>query len=191
MKTPLTRRAALAGALPAAAAITLPAMAATAVLAGASHPDAELLRLGAEFDRLHAIWLPLHAEQARLAGVFSAAVTAAETSGGKRLAWDEFAALRCETGYEPAIERSWDEALTPLDSLSEEIREIPARTLPGLAVKARLLAYDTDYSSRIDGPDAEDWDVQSFARFLGEIERMANMPAAERVALSTGGTNDA
>jgi hypothetical protein len=41
-----------------------------ATVAASSGPDAPLLRLGAEFDRLHAAWLLTHAEVERLEGPF-------------------------------------------------------------------------------------------------------------------------
>lgn len=68
---PTSRRALLkvTGAFGTLAALAVPA----AVLPkaeAAEHPDAELLRLGAEFDREHAILAPLKAHEAEIEAIF-------------------------------------------------------------------------------------------------------------------------
>jgi hypothetical protein len=61
--TAASRRSVLT-ALAAVPVAGVPAVADAAAFA--THPDAELLRLGAEFDRLHDAWLPLDDEANRL-----------------------------------------------------------------------------------------------------------------------------
>lgn len=105
--------------------------------AEASHPDAELLRPGAEFDRLHMAWLPLKAEADRLdlAYVAEARKMTAEAGGLNLDLWMRWGE---EAGVNAAVEAE-ERAFEHIDAVTAKIREMAAKTFAGLAVKARAL----------------------------------------------------
>ena len=162
---PINRRQAIAGAGAAAGAMAL----ATPALASVPKSDAELIRLGAEFDRLHAEWLPAVSEWNRLFGV------AHEVWKAKNIPWseDEFLAVRDETGATAASDRE-DAALSSLEDIAEKIRELPASGFAGLAVKARVLRYDSFKNGDFAVPEVDmDWGPKCFHQFAAEIDRLA------------------
>lgn len=130
--------------------------------------DAELLRLGAEFEREHVILAELDMEVERLKSTF-------ETEQ-KRLGireWDAVNALREETGYEEGLTRLSDH-LDRMDALTSVIRSIPAQTFAGLAVKVRVAAFDCHFSLSFNlPPDQIDWQEGCFLQLVREVERMA------------------
>jgi len=139
--------------------------------AAAAHPDAALLHLGAEFDQLYAAWLPIHAEMWRL---HSQHLEEWEKTG---LSIDENLAayfqLRTKIGLDAVIEAS-EKALDPIDAVATKIRETPAKTFGGLAVKARVLAYDAGLDMRdlpeekLDGPE------KAMNQFIAELDRLVS-----------------
>jgi hypothetical protein len=166
----LTRRKLLA---------STPALAVAAATAAAAEgmgvtpmPDAELIRLGAEFDRLFEAWHPIWAEM-HLMGE----------------AWQEFARKGYESGRFADIMQAWGtpegvryeaiidvngQHLEVLDKLAVRIRDIVPVSLSGLAVHARVCWYDCLPHVKTEGPRKDwDWDVECLAGFLDHIERMA------------------
>src|SRR5262245_1741848 len=91
---------------------------------GSPHPDAELLRLGYEFSRVRAAWLPIYADMWKL---HSRSLEEWEKRG---LSIDEnfaaFCQLREEMGVEAAIEAN-DKELERVDAAAAKIRETPAQ----------------------------------------------------------------
>jgi hypothetical protein len=81
--------------------------------------------------------------------------------------------LRAETGFEASIEAA-DKAVALIDAVTMKIREMPAKTLAGLAVKARALRYDTFLSTQCDLPrENQDWPEEIMNQFVAEIDRLA------------------
>ncbi|MFG1282266.1 hypothetical protein [Xanthobacter autotrophicus] len=171
-----TRRALLkaTGALGSIAALAVPVVVLPEVEA-AEHPDAELLRLGAAFEREHVTLAHLKKEEKRLKSVFEVERARRGAQG-----WDALTALQEETGYEAAIDRSSDQ-FDKLDALTGVIRSIPARSFAGLAVKARTTAYDCHFSLSFDlPPDQIGWQEGCFLQLVREVERMAEGENADR-----------
>jgi len=159
----VNRRQAIAGAGAAALALTGPA------LASVPKSDAELIRLGAEFDRLQAEWLPALSEWNHFYGVAHEAWKAKNIPFSE----EEFFAVQDETGATAASDRE-DAALSSLEDIAEKIRELPAEGFAGLAVKLRVLRYDNFSNEDFDMPEKDmDWGPRAFYQFAAEIERMA------------------
>ncbi|MDI4657237.1 twin-arginine translocation signal domain-containing protein [Xanthobacter autotrophicus] len=168
-----TRRSLLkaSGALGTVAALAVP-VAILPKAEAAEHPDAELLRLGAEFEREHVILVHLKKEEKRCKSVFEVERARRGTQG-----WDDLTALHEETGYEAAIDRSSDQ-FDKLDAITSVIRSIPAQTIAGLAVKVRATAYDCHFSLSFDlPPDQIDWQEGCFLQLVRDVERMAKVAA--------------
>ena len=162
---PINRRQAIAGAGAAAGAMAL----ATPALASVPKSDAELIRLGAEFDRLHAEWLPALSEWNRLFGV------AHEVWKAKNIPFslEEVLAVQDETGATAASERE-EAAINSLENVAEKIRELPASGFAGLAVKLRVLRYDNFSNKDFAVPEVDmDWGPRAFHQFAAEIDRLA------------------
>jgi hypothetical protein len=153
---------------------------ATAAVARADDNDAELVRLGAEFERHYAEYLALFEESDRLAA--DEADDMGLTQGSK--AWFE---LRKERGAETAIEITNDKA-DELDKIAKRIRAIPAAGIVGLAVKASLLPFavhnmEDEIAIKNGTPmDDLDWVTECLNGFVAEIRGMAR--------LTTGGAGD-
>jgi hypothetical protein len=84
------------------AALAAAPIAGVPTLAGVAHPDAELLRLGEEFERHYAASLPVNAECQRLVGLFDEEWDRRGLSiDANFVAWGQ---LREKMGFEAAIE---------------------------------------------------------------------------------------
>jgi hypothetical protein len=142
-------------------------------LAGAAipHPDAELLRLGEDFEQRHAAWLPVAAECTRLGGLFDEAWDRSGLSLGDNFeVWKQ---LRIESGVEAAAEAE-GRAFNLVDAVTTKIRGTPAKTFAGLAIKARALRFDAHLSTQCDLPlKDQDWPEQVMNEFVAEIDRLA------------------
>jgi hypothetical protein len=167
--------------LAAAGALTVPV--AAAAVARAGDADAELVRLGAEFERHFAEYLVLWEEGERaLALVDDEADDKGLLQGS--MAWLEF---RKEKGGETAIEITNDKA-DELDKIAKRIRAIPAAGIVGLAVKASLLPFavhnmEDEIAIKNGTPmDDLDWVTECLNGFVAEIRGMAR--------LTTGGAGD-
>lgn len=120
--------------LAAASVLTIP-VAAAAFVHG--DPDAELARLGADFERHYAEYLVLYEESDRVCALVD---DEGERMGLKPggLAWLE---LRKQRNVDAAIKIS-NEKAELLDDIADRIRAIPAVGIAGLAVKVSLLPFD-------------------------------------------------
>lgn len=169
----LNRRALVAGAtLVAAAALrgcSSPAVADTAL-------DAELVRLGAEFDRARAAWLPRWQEWRRLDDEWRATLKARGMSfhtHGDAAVW----AVQSEIGAEAASDAN-DLALSEVERLADEIRPLRASSVAGIAAKAKVACFDAVPMHQLMRPDGErDHGFQSIIALLAEIEALARTSA--------------
>ncbi|GGD93615.1 hypothetical protein GCM10011390_10440 [Aureimonas endophytica] len=165
-----TRRAFLRTAATAGASVAAGGMAIMATPShAAGHPDAELLALGAEFDRAFAAYKIAAVHASNLADAFHA-----KNGTWPRKAEQRHNAYAAAYGrdVDPAIVAS-DDAARVADKLAIRIRSIPAKTLAGVAVKARTLRYDLCKWGDDPEPMSEwDWDdfcLESFIRGIQEI----------------------
>ena len=142
------------------------------------HPDARLIALGREHERLVAVWLPLWREMDRLSPLMDAAMRKVQRTAGLRpLARGEFLAAfeaaSHASGHHAACEAN-NAALDEADAVANQIRAIPAQTLAGVLVKARVLMNVVIHAKDMEIPnELQNWDVQCFLGFIGEIERLA------------------
>ncbi|ABS68655.1 hypothetical protein Xaut_3426 [Xanthobacter versatilis] len=163
------------GALGTVAALAVP-VAVLPKAEAAEHPDAELLRLGAEFERNLVL---LKAEMERNAPVRERYARAVERRRGdlNREPFDNFVKRRVVVEHDDAIDRE-DAFFNAMDALAERIREKPATGVAGLAVRARVAAYDSHILLKPDNhPDLQEWDNQCLLSFFREVERMAREAA--------------
>jgi hypothetical protein len=133
-----------------------------------SHPDDELLRLGAEFDRLYAAIAPLTAKSQRLDEIFNLVYPGGIPSGS----FDKWAKFRVDCGLGAAIHAE-NTAEDLAIAVVRQINKTPARTFAGLAVKARALRFDTGFDNKSNVPEDDlDWPQVAVNNFLDEIERL-------------------
>jgi hypothetical protein len=167
---PLSRRAALAGALPVLAAASLPAMA--AALPGAS-VDAELLRILAEIDRLweerDALWATLEPLAEERDKLLRQAISAPAGSQRRAVLSERLERFYADRGLGAAEERE-EEIYGIADPLTIRMIDMPARTQEGRAAKVRsLLRWIMRGGDNWLGPDSElDWPIAMCRRLLGE-----------------------
>ncbi|RWN59631.1 hypothetical protein [Mesorhizobium sp.] len=141
----------------------------------AANPDAELIRLGKEFDRLRAEYIPLLAESNRLQRVWidecdqRGVLLQSDCDNGWAIA-EEVGSVTADRREEPVQ--------MALDETTKAIFATTATTLAGFAVKAKTLRLEVLPSRWAEEPteseyEAMDWDEEMPLRFLFEIERMA------------------
>jgi hypothetical protein len=187
----LSRRAALAGATAVAGSVVnLTAITATrpCELPPDTGPDAELIRLGNELRQLW--WDEKQWEQRieNLSDTFHAVVDRYARSAGvpdKREDWDHAAkhaslyvaclsqAGREHPDYYAACEQA-EEHFLRISKVMEAIRDMPARTYAGLAVKALA----TEYANRDAKEDAKpftelDWDREFMVDLIQSVQALA------------------
>lgn len=131
------RRSVLAGLSAPALAAALPAM------AGGTHPDAELLRLGRELDAINATWFAFRPEYETASAARDRAFeNNADAMKAARLrgnaAADELAE-RLGGRHEPVIRRG-NRLADEADALCEQITRLRPQTLEGFAVTLRAMA---------------------------------------------------
>jgi hypothetical protein len=166
----LSRRRAVIGLGAAAAAGA--SIAAVSRARGESHSDAELLRLGEEFERRHAAWLPIYWRWHKLHGEFE------EVVRKDKIAIDYdvgsvYRELHERLGARLASDDE-EEAYSSVDQIAGEICELEAKTFVGLAVKLRALRFNCHLSNEVDlAEDDQDWPEYCFGRFIAEFERFA------------------
>jgi len=98
-----------------------------------------------------------------------------ETWKAKNAPWntEAFFAVQDETGFTAANERS-HAALSSIDVVTKKIRELPASGFAGLAVKVRVVRFDTLMEEDFDVPEKDmDWGPKCFNQFAAEIDRLA------------------
>jgi hypothetical protein len=80
-------------------------------------------------------------------------------------------------GVEAAAEAEM-KALDIIDAVATKIRETPAKTFAGLAVKARALRFDTSLDLQDDRlPKDQDWPERVMHEFIAELDRLASAGA--------------
>jgi hypothetical protein len=78
-----------------------------------------------------------------------------------------------ETGATPAA-KAQERAACLVDAVTAKIRETPAKTFAGLAIKAGALQYDMGLSTQCDLPEEDqDWQERVMNYFVAEMERLA------------------
>ncbi|MGB7089512.1 MAG: hypothetical protein WBL57_06090 [Methylovirgula sp.] len=162
--------------LAAASVLTIP-VAAAAFVHG--DPDAELARLGAEFERHYAEYVALAGEMIRIGDRFE---EEAERQGidprHRRDDYPKWVRLRHDVGYEAAITSSNAKAEI-IDEIAKRIRAIPAAGIAGMAVKAAVLHFDcltaVDHVGywNDESYDPDDWGIEQVHNFVAEIRAIA------------------
>lgn len=159
-----SRRSILAG-IAAAPVLSLPAAAFTV-----EHPDAELLKAGAEFERL----VEMHEDAKR---------RSIPQWEARQRAYEAFPIPATEAMYIEAGERAereypiahptCDDCMEMMDAPYRTIVTTPAKTSDGIAVKARVVRWD--YYKAWDGRPIEDLDCdeQSVRSLVEAIEALA------------------
>lgn len=137
------------------------------------HSDAELLCLGAEFDKLFAEYVELKREEDRLEDIFEEELEKAGYDQKKDRGLVEFFRVRNEVGFEQHITFD-NEFAERIDEVTKEIRAIPAVTMAGIWVKARALRFDARGVKQVGLPDRDkDFDVECLDHFVAEIQQLA------------------
>ncbi|MEQ1953609.1 hypothetical protein [Mesorhizobium sp. CN2-181] len=163
----LNRRKLLATTPAVLAAVVTPA----AACFGTSDPDAELIRLGAIFDRLYEDWKPLWREMDRAHNRWAAAMHERGTCFGEDM--DALFASQAEFGVDIAGDRN-NAHLDKVEAAAAPIRVMQPKTLAGLAVRARVCRFDSASLPEIDRPRGDwDWATECLECFIADIERMA------------------
>jgi hypothetical protein len=169
--TTTTRRALVTGlaAGTAVAATGLPA-------AAAEHPDADLLALGRQLDGLIARYEIAETKWApHDAAWFREIVRMRDTMPNTEAAWRE-AGARVAAEH-PVNHEHPDRVMEDSDAPSRAIMALPAATIAGLAVKARLcrFACGQGWDEPFDGAD---WDVKAIRQLVEAVEALAGQGEA-------------
>ncbi|MEQ1952473.1 hypothetical protein [Mesorhizobium sp. CN2-181] len=174
----LTRRRLLTSAPALTVAAATPAVAAF-VMPNDADADAELLRLGAEFERLYKEWIPLWHESERTHDVWW------QTFEARGLTWNEnqeaIFAVSHEVGNEHAANVS-NAALDKVNETAERIRATEPQTLAGLAVWAKVAKFESMPMSvasvqEITANELE-WEHECLLKFFDQVDRMAGAVAS-------------
>jgi hypothetical protein len=154
-----------------------------------ANPDAELLVIGAEFERLYADYVPCHSDMGRFAEIFDLIIAEEKKKLGRDLClnnkadealWEK---LRIDCGYEGAICKC-DAILNRIIELTNEALKLPAATIGGLAVKARLAQHACHLPEEIEqAPRDQDWDVFVLNELVKDLQCLASL------AIAIGGAN--
>lgn len=155
----LTRRAALIG-----VAVVATPVAGLPVLA-ADHPDAELLKAGAEFDRTAKLFADAQERSRPYWEAWEAALKRKREQIGLQSVPDEwYEALDEELSREyPIAFPTCDDVANMMDVPMQAILALPAKTAEGLAVKAQVVRwhYSTLWQTPFDDLDLDDRGVRS------------------------------
>lgn len=145
----------------------------------AAHPDAELVRLGAEFDAVRvksdAAWWEWQAMED--------AYEEMHPTPPRHTPSDEFMAyatqrLRYLEANDTAYEAR-DAMLNELDGICKRVRAIEPKTLAGLAVWGRCMAWDCMNPGDFAVPlQSADWNHEQIRRFVAVVDKMAGSEAA-------------
>ncbi len=153
----------------ATALATIPASA----RADARHPDAALIALGVKMDRETVTLAPLAKAACDLDDVFAELEEGLGDPRCSRAWWE----ARRACGLEAAGER-FNAQTTAIDAITREIRETPAATFAGLAVKMSAARFDcffgSFYAKGVETPERDlDWSPECFEQLRREVERLA------------------
>lgn len=145
---------------------------APAALASTS-PDAELVRLGAEFDRAEGDWIPLWREWQRHERLWRDTIKARGMSFAEH-GTDAVMAVFADAGGTAASEAN-DAALVRLDALASQVQKLRPTTLAGLATWAKVARFKgTSLVDRETLARDRDLDVQAILEFLELVEGLAS-----------------
>lgn len=142
------------------------------VIAGPSGQNAELRRLGDEFDRAHAAWIPRWQEWQRIEQEWRS------TLGAKGMSFaehgvDAVCSIFTELGGDEASAAN-DVALEEVERIADQIRTMRATTVSGLAAKAKVACFDAVSMEQLVRPEADrDHAAQAVIGLLAEIEDLA------------------
>jgi len=139
----------------------------------AADDQAELVRLGREFDRAEAVWIPLWREMRRTHDDWMAVAA----KRGLTFRDDGIPALNtvsAEVGAEAASDAN-DHALTELEGIIDQINAIPPTSLAGLAVHAKVVRHWSVPLAIRERPVSEREEERTeLLRFLAHLERLAS-----------------
>lgn len=164
-----SRRAFLAGT---ATTVTAIAAGCAPVALAATSPDAELIRLGAEFDQAEADWIPLWREWQRHERLWRETLDARDMSftGGNM---DAVMAVFDDAGGRVASEAN-DAALARLDRIAEQIKKLRPTTLAGLSAWAKVARFDgVSIHAREKPANRREHQEAAILDFLGLVEELA------------------
>jgi hypothetical protein len=176
----LTRRKLLASSPALALAAASPAAAGLPQNPVPVDVDADLIRLGSEFERLYKEWVPLWRESER---THEAWWTTIEARG---LTWkddiDAIWAVSREVGNEHAANVS-NTALDKVNDIAERVRSIEPQTLAGLVVWAKVAKFEAVPLSALatvqDLTAKElEWEHECLLKFFAQVDRMAGAVAS-------------
>lgn len=159
----------------AAIAVAIPGTIAGCVLPVIAEPlgsDAELRRLGTEFDQAHAAWIPRWQEWDRIENQWHATLKAKGMSFHEH---GEAAILSIwkELGGDDASTAN-DVALEEIERIADQIRTMRATTIVGIAAKAKVACFDAVPMEQLVRPEADrDHASQAVIGLLAEIEDLA------------------
>jgi hypothetical protein len=130
-------------ALAAATTASVPALAVAGSIA--SHPYATLLRLGAEFDRLHMAWMPPIAKARRIKSAHMKECM-------KKIAEAQSIDVNSDLWYQMGLKQMGVTAAIDagkrtadlIDAVTAKIRETPAKTFAGLAINREVPPEGSD-----------------------------------------------
>lgn len=167
----ILRKVGLAGSLisiPAVAGVVVSSRAEARVCA-APADDAELIRLGEEFDRLYAEWLPLRDEHRRCADLRDRAWK----TGGFKFSADAYNRC-CEWSGVIAADAAEEPVLAQLDALAESILVLSASTFQGIAIKLRVVWFSAfPNHDPAEDEDEMDWDARCLMLVRREVQALA------------------
>ena|SRR5690348_13899942 len=161
----VNRRAAMAVL---AAAATLPAAVA---VAGATNPDAELIEAGREYDRLAKIYETVLKKEEPCWQAREADIRGLKEKGPYSDAELVAVIERAEREH-PLPSPNGDQILNLMDPIAKKILALPAHTLGGLAVKARVARFACSSFWHESDEDA-DWDILVARKLIEAVERVA------------------
>lgn len=137
--------------------------------------DADLIRLGGEFDRAEAELLSLWREWRRCEVLWRETVTARGISIEK--SEDAVWAVHEEVGATAASNAN-DAGIDRLDRIRDAIHEIKPTTIAGLAAWAKAARFDgTSHYEREKAPEDRDFQTAAILDFIEVVEAMAAQAA--------------
>ncbi|WP_442580583.1 hypothetical protein ACSBOB_00835 [Mesorhizobium sp. ASY16-5R] len=175
----LTRRKLLASTPALAVAVATPAVAACST----PDADAELIRLGVEFDRTAREYLAIQPKRHAAYEIWSSELVRLGIGfGGKDRRYNR---LMRSTGYGPLADRS-NKLTNALIVLFGQIVALPATTIPGVAVKATAVAWDAgDYGFPDEDNSNGDPDYLGFWAIVHELRALAGLPSIAELAVQS------
>ena len=136
----------------------------------APHPDAHLLQLGVGFDAALSRWMEAEDDLDAAHALFH---TTMLTRPADATSTEALLRIRQETGLTAA----WEEAratASACDRFSDQMRDLPARTLDGVLVKMRAIAFHLGQAREMREPSEEmSKDAQLYLSLTRDVQRLA------------------